>query len=94
MKRLWDALMRLEDRMLFDSEGRPRGRRLPSTRAALALAFLYLAIGATLIIGRIMWWTEPTTVPGAFIILVALINLTRRAIVLRRESRPRPLDPA
>ncbi|HEU5026470.1 MAG TPA: hypothetical protein VFV01_16250 [Spirillospora sp.] len=89
MVRLWDALTRLDDRLLYDSEGRLRGKSFAITRTAAVFSVLVLAAGLVLVIGRVLWWAEPTAGPGALVISVALFNLSRWTLARRhRERRP------
>lgn len=91
--RLWDALMRLDDRLLYDTEGRLRRRSFALTRTAAVISILVLVAGLILIIGRVLWWTEPTAGPGSLWVGAGLFGLLRWTLAHRRKQHPRTSTP-
>ncbi|GAA1787305.1 hypothetical protein GCM10009735_18350 [Actinomadura chokoriensis] len=84
MARLWDALMHLDDRLLYNAEGRLRRRSFALTRTAALISILVLVAGLILIIGRVLWWTDPTAGPGALWVGAGLFGLLRWTLAHRR----------
>lgn len=92
MLRLWDALMRLDDRLLYDSEGRLRRKSFAPARTAVVSA-LVLAAGLVGVTGRVLWWTEPTAGPGALCVGAGLLGLLRRTLAQRHKQHPHASGP-
>lgn len=93
MVRVWNALMRLDDRLLYDSEGRLRGKSFAVTRTAAVISALTLVAGLVLTIGRTLWWEEPTAGPGVLWVGAGLFGLLRWTFARRREQRPQTSNP-
>lgn len=85
MVRLRDALMRLDDRLLYDSEGRLRRKTFAPTRTAAVVSILVLVAGLVLITrsNAVVDGTEAG--PGALWVGAGLFGLLRWTLAHRHE---------